>query len=36
MPFESLIGSGFVVLAMAIFGAALAYGDWASRHPRRR
>jgi hypothetical protein len=36
MPFESMVGSAFVVAVFALFAAALAWGDWSSRQARKQ
>jgi len=37
MPFESLVGAGFVVFIMVVFAASLALADWTSSGaPARR
>jgi hypothetical protein len=32
MPLESILYVGFVVAALVLFAAALAYAEWATRH----
>jgi hypothetical protein len=32
MPLESILYVGFVVAALVVFAAALAYAEWATRH----
>ena len=32
MPLESVLYLAFVIGALILFAAALAYGDWATRH----